>query len=169
MDKNSLNFSSSKHFWKVMKTMKYFLALLLLAIGTKAFSQHVYPEVIDNCYLDQFVYESDSLIAKLDNDKIIEVITASWDENTKKSADGFLGLQVLVNNRGASCLMSIQNGTNMKTKKMNLTESINDNLKWPRMPQKVSVIMVLTFNKGEIELKRMGTIDKKSLVEIDNQ
>jgi hypothetical protein len=152
-----------------MKTMKYFLALLLLAIGTKAFSQHVYPEVIDYCYLDMFVYESDSLIAKLDNDKIIEVITAAWDEKTKKSADGFLGLQMLVNNRGASCLMSIQNGTNMKTKKMNLTESINDNLKWPRMPQKVSVIMVLTFDKGEIELKRMGTIDKKSLVEIDNQ
>jgi hypothetical protein len=152
-----------------MRPLKHLFVIVLLSLSTHAFSQHVYPEVIDNCYLDQFVYESDSLIAKLDKDKIIEVITASWDEKTKKSADGFLGLQVLVNNRGASCLMSIQNETNMKTKKMNLTESINDNLKWPRMPQKVSVIMVLTFNKGEIELKRMGTIDKKSLVEIDNQ
>lgn len=152
-----------------MKIFKYSISLVLIVLCTQVSAQHVYPEVIDNCYLDQFVYESDSLLAKLENEKIIEVITASWDEKTKKSAEGFLGLQILVNNRGASCLMSIQNGTNMKTKKMNLTESINDNLKWPRMPQKVSVIMVLSFNKGEIELKRMGTIDKKSLVEIDNQ
>lgn len=151
-----------------MKAQKLFIALLFLGFGTQAFSQHVYPEVIDNCYLDQFIFESDSTIAKLDKDKIIEVITSGWDEKTLKSANGMLGLQVLVNNRGASCLMSIQNETNMKTKKMNLTETINDNLKWPRMPQKVSVIMVLTFDKGEIDLKRLGTKDKKSLIALDH-
>ncbi|PIQ48424.1 MAG: hypothetical protein COW03_10395 [Cytophagales bacterium CG12_big_fil_rev_8_21_14_0_65_40_12] len=152
-----------------MKAQKLFIALLFLGFGTQAFSQHVYPEVIDNCYLDQFIFESDSTIAKLDKDKIIEVITTGWDEKTLKSAEGVLSLQVLVNNRGASCLMSIQNETNMKTKKMNLTETINDNLKWPRMPQKVSVIMVLTFDKGKIDLKRLGTKDKKSLIALDHQ
>uniref|UniRef100_UPI0040489269 hypothetical protein n=1 Tax=Roseivirga sp. TaxID=1964215 RepID=UPI0040489269 len=152
-----------------MKAQKLFIALLFLGFGTQAFSQHVYPEVIDNCYLDQFIFESDSTIAKLDKDKIIEVITAGWDEKTLKNADGVLSLQVLVNNRGASCLMSIQNETNMKTKKMNLTETINDNLKWPRMPQKVSVLMVLTFDKGEIDLKRLGTKDKKTLIALDHQ
>ncbi|MFT6216114.1 MAG: hypothetical protein ACJAS3_002522 [Roseivirga sp.] len=149
-----------------MKAFKYFLAIVLFGFSTEAFSQHVYPEVIDNCYLDQFVYESDSIIAKLENEKIIEVITGSWDAKTKKNAEGFLGVQILVNNRGASCLMSVKNNTNIKTKKMNLANSINDNLKWPRMPQKVSVIAVLTFEDGKIELKRMGTKDNKNIIEI---
>jgi len=168
MAKKSLNFFPLNTS-TIMKAQKLFIALLFLGFGTQAFSQHVYPEVIDNCYLDQFIFESDSTIAKLDKDKIIEVITTGWDEKTLKSAEGVLSLQVLVNNRGASCLMSIQNETNMKTKKMNLTETINDNLKWPRMPQKVSVIMVLTFDKGKIDLKRLGTKDKKSLIALDHQ
>ncbi|MFT6970779.1 MAG: hypothetical protein ACJAXX_001345 [Roseivirga sp.] len=85
---------------------------------------------------------------------------------TKKNAEGFLAVQILVNNRGTSCLMSVKNNTNIKTKKMNLANSINDNLKWPRMPQKVSVIAVLTFEDGKIELKRMGTKDNKKIIEI---
>jgi hypothetical protein len=149
-----------------MKPIKHIFIITALCLSSQAFAQHVYPEVIDNCYLDQFVFESDSLLAKLENEKIIEVITASWDEKTKKNAEGFLGIQILVNNRGASCLMSVRNETNIKTKKMNLAASINDNLVWPRMPQKVSVIAVITFKDGEIELKRMGTKDKQSIIEI---
>jgi hypothetical protein len=31
--------------------------------------------------------------------------------------------------------MSLRNATNIKTKKMNIVESINDNLKWPRISE----------------------------------
>ncbi|MFT6970780.1 MAG: hypothetical protein ACJAXX_001346 [Roseivirga sp.] len=72
-----------------MKAFKYFLAIVLFGFSTEAFSQHVYPEVIDNCYLDQFVYESDSIIAKLENEKIIEVITGSWDAKLKRMLKAF--------------------------------------------------------------------------------
>lgn len=151
-----------------MKPLKP-LALFLFFLGSSPlFSQHVYPEVIDNCYLDQFVFEKDHLLAKLDNNKIIEAVTGNWDEKMKKSATGVLGLQILVDNRGSSCLMSVRNDTNLKTKKMNLAQSINDNLKWPRMQQKVSAIVVLLFKDGEIEIKRMGTVDNQNLIEIDN-
>ena len=68
-----------------------------------------------------------------------------------------------------SCLMSIRNETNIKTKKMDLTNSINDNLKWPRMQQKVSVIVVMEFKEGEITMKRMGTLDMKTLTEVGGE
>ncbi|MGW8121254.1 hypothetical protein ACV07N_01245 [Roseivirga echinicomitans] len=149
-----------------MKTTRLFSLLLCLSVSSQAFAQHVFPEVVDNCYLDQFVYETDELLAKLENEKIIEIVTASWDEKTKSSAEGILGFQVLVDNRGTSCLMSFRNETNIKTKKLNLVNSVNDNLKWPRMPQKVSVIVVMEFKKGEITMKRMGTKDMKTLTEV---
>ena len=149
-----------------MKTTRLFMMLICCVLSSQAFGQHVFPDVIDNCYLDQFVYETDEILAKLDNEKIIETVTASWDEKTKKNAEGILGFQVLVDNRGTSCLMSIRNETNIKTKKMNLASSINDNLQWPRMQQKVSVIVVMEFKEGEITMKRMGTKDMKTLTEV---
>tara|TARA_A100000171_G_scaffold35578_1_gene34120 strand:- start:659 stop:1123 length:465 start_codon:yes stop_codon:yes gene_type:complete len=152
-----------------MKTIRLFFLLLCFCFSHQAFAQHVFPDVVDNCYLDQFVYETDEILAKLDNEKIIEVVTASWDEKTKKNAEGILGFQVLVDNRGTSCLMSIRNETNIKTKKMNLVSSINDNLKWPRMQQKVSVIVVMEFKDGEITMKRMGTKDMKTLTEVGGE
>ena len=145
------------------------MMLICCVLSSQAFGQHVFPDVIDNCYLDQFVYETDEILAKLEDEKIIETVTASWDEKTKKNAEGILGFQVLVDNRGTSCLMSIRNETNIKTKKMNLAGSINDNLKWPRMQQKVSVIVVMEFKEGEITMKRMGTKDMKTLTEVGGE
>jgi len=152
-----------------MKTTRLFMMLICCVLSSQAFGQHVFPDVIDNCYLDQFVYETDEILAKLEDEKIIETVTASWDEKTKKNAEGILGFQVLVDNRGTSCLMSIRNETNIKTKKMNLAGSINDNLKWPRMQQKVSVIVVMEFKEGEITMKRMGTKDMKTLTEVGGE
>ena len=153
-----------------MKSLRLTFFALFLFSSLSAFSQHVYGEKIDNCYLDQFIFESDKIIAKLDNEKITEVVTTGFDAKVKKGIEGILGFQVLVDNRGNSCLMSVRNDTNQKTKKLNLASSINDNLKWPRMAQKVSVIVVMEFEKGgEITVKRMGTVDNKNLIELSGE
>ena len=151
-----------------MKATRYFFITLLLCVVQAAFSQNVYPEATNHCYLDQFVLESDSIIAKIDNEKIIEAVTGSWDAKTKSKIEGVLGLQILVDNRGNSCLVSFRNDTNQKAKKLNLESNVNDNLKWPRQPKKVSAIVVLEFNKGEITARRMGTTDYVNLVELEN-
>ncbi len=151
-----------------MKSPKYFFTTLLLVITQAAFSQNVYPEATNHCYLDQFLLESDSIIAKLDKEKIVEAITGSWDSKIKDKIEGIIGLQVLVDNRGNSCLVSYRNDTNQKTKKLSLEASVNDNLKWPRQPKKVSAIIVLEFQDGEIIARRMGTQDYVNLVELNN-
>jgi hypothetical protein len=149
-----------------MKTLRLYFSALFLIFCAQSFAQHAYPEVTNNCYLDQFVLESDSIIAKLDNAKIIEAVTQGWDQKMKDKIEGVLGLQILVDNRGNSCLISYRNDTNAKPKKMNIEANVNDHLKWPRQPKKVSAIVVLEFKDGEITARRMGTKDYVSLIEI---
>ncbi len=151
-----------------MKSPKCFFTTLLLVVVQTAFSQNVYPEATNHCYLDQFLLESDAIIAKNDNEKIIEAITGNWDDKIKNKIEGVIGLQILVDNRGSSCLVSYRNDTNQKVKKLNLEANVNDNLKWPRQPKKVSAIVVLEFKKGKITARRMGTTDYVNLVELKN-
>lgn len=149
-----------------MEKLKHLLFALMMIGSLQSFAQHAYPEVTNNCYLDQFVLESDSIIAKIDKAKIIEAVTQGWDSKMKSKIEGVLGLQILVDNRGNSCLISYRNDTNQKPKKMNIEGNVNDHLKWPRQSIKVSAIAVLEFKDGEISVKRMGTKDYVNLVEL---
>lgn len=142
------------------------LALLIAGLCLNVKAQHVYPEVYDHCYLDQFDFETDQIIAKIDSKTLIKTITRGWDKKTLNKAEGSLGLQILVDRRGNSCLMSVRNDTNMKLKKLNLNKNINDNLKWERLSNKISTIILLEFKDGEISMKRLGTLDKVKLLEI---
>ena len=144
------------------------ITFALFALYHSAFSQHVYPEVYDNCYLDEFIFEEDKILVPQDTERIKEVVTMGWDKKMFKGAEGYLGLQILIDNRGNSCLMSVRNDTSMKLKKMNLEENINNNLKWQRIAKKVSAIILLEFDGDKISVKRLGTVDLVNLVEIDN-
>ncbi|MEC7752478.1 MAG: hypothetical protein VYB44_00490 [Bacteroidota bacterium] len=130
------------------------------------YGQYVYPERFENCYLDEFKYEETRIIAEIDNEKLKSVITSGWDDKMLKKAEGFLGLQILVDRKGGSCLMSVRNDTNMKLKKMNLEANVNENLKWKGQSDKISAIVLLEFKDGEIVVKRLGTTDMRNLVEI---
>jgi hypothetical protein len=149
-----------------MKTAKLLFSALLMFFCVQVYAQNAYPEATNNCYLDQFTLESDAIIAKIDNQKIIDAVTKSWDAKMLKKIEGVLGLQILVDNRGNSCLISYRNDTNQKSKKLNIENNVNDNLKWPRQSTKISAIAVLQFKEGKITAKRMGTTDYVNLVEI---
>lgn len=151
-----------------MRSPKQLIFLCMLCIGSAVYGQNVYPIATNNCYLDEFILESDSIIAQASTEKIIEAVTASWDDKMKDKIEGVLGLQILVDHRGNSCLVSYRNDTNQKPKKLNLEANINDNLQWPRQAKKVSAIVVMEFAKGEITVKRMGTKDYVNLVELDH-
>lgn len=149
------------------RTALFCLLFAFLFLGN-LHAQHVYPEKFDHCYLDEFKYEETSIIAQIDYEDLKKVVTEGWDSKMLKGAEGNLGLQILVDRRGKSCLMSVRNDTNLKMKKMNLEENINNHLQWKGQSEKISVIMVLNFEKGEISIKRLGTKDMINLVEIDN-
>lgn len=145
----------------------FLLLTALFTIGSLK-AQYVYPEKFEHCYLDEFKFEETSIIAQIDNEEIKKVLTEGWDSKMLKGAEGNLGLQILVDRQGKSCLMSVRNDTNLKMKKMNLEEKINNNLKWKGQSDKISAILVLHFEKGEISIKRLGTTDMRTLTEIDN-
>lgn len=149
-----------------MKKLLIFSALVCLTLS--AYSQHIYPEVYDNCYLDEFIFEQEKIIVPQEDQRIKEVVMMGWDKKMTNGADGILGLQILIDNRGRSCLMSVRNDTNLKLKKMNLEENINNNLKWQTVSKKVSAIILLEFDGEDISVKRLGTVDMVNLVEIKN-
>jgi hypothetical protein len=141
--------------------------MLIAFIATGSLNaQHVYPEKFDNCYLDEFKFEETSIIAEIEDKVLTQVITEGWDDKMLKKAEGYLGLQILVDRRGKSCLMSVRNDTNMKLKKMKLNENIDNNLKWKGQEDKISVIVLLQFEGDQITVKRLGTTDMVNLVEI---
>lgn len=143
-----------------------FFTLLLSCFCLKSPAQHVYPEVYDHCYLDEFEFETDKLIARMKPNTLIETVSQSWSKKMVDKAEGYLGLQILVDKRGNSCLVSVRNDTNLNLKKLDLNKSIADNLKWPRMSGKICVIVLLEFKDGQISMKRLGTQDMRNLVEI---
>ena len=149
-----------------MKRIVIFSVLLCFSVITKG--HYIYPEIYKNCYVDQFDFEKDKIIVPQEAERIIEVVTMGWDEKVLKKAKGFLGLQMLIDKKGKSCLMSVRNDTNMKPKKMNLEGNINDHLEWQRLANKISVIILLEFDGENISVKRLGTLDMVNLVEIDN-
>lgn len=140
--------------------------MAFMAIGTLK-AQYVYPEKFENCYLDEFKFEETSIIAEVDNELLKAAVTKGWDAKMLKGAEGNLGLQILVDRQGKSCLMSVRNDSNLKLKKLNLEENINEHLKWKGQSEKISAILVLHFEEGEITIKRLGTTDMRNLVEIN--
>lgn len=140
--------------------------MAFMVIGTLK-AQYVYPEKFDNCYLDEFKFEETSIIAEVDNELLKAAVTKGWDAKMLKGAEGNLGLQILVDRQGKSCLMSVRNDSNLKLKKLNLEENVNEHLKWKGQSEKISAIVVLQFEEGEITIKRLGTTDMRTLVEIN--
>ncbi|MFY0594747.1 hypothetical protein [Roseivirga sp.] len=150
--------------------MRYLLLTILLCLGfaSSLSAQHVYPLKFDDCYLDQFKFETDFIQVKVDEKVLIEKVTAGWTSKMIEKAVGDLGLQILVDKRGKSCLVSVRNDTNMKMKKMNLSANINNKLQWERSENKISALVLLQFKDGTITTKRLGTVDMKNLTEIKN-
>lgn len=143
------------------------ICLTLCLAGASLQAQYVYPERFeDNCYLDEFDYESTEIIAKIDESVLIETITQGWSDKILKGAEGNLGMQILVDERGRSCLVSVRNDTNLKMKKLNLIENVGQ-LKWNRLTKKISPVVVFVFGEEGIEVKRLGTSDQKTLTEIN--
>ncbi|OEJ99939.1 hypothetical protein [Roseivirga misakiensis] len=150
--------------------MRYLFIVIFLSLGftSQLSAQHVYPIKFDDCYLDQFKFETDLIRVKVDQKELIDKITAGWTSKMINKAVGDLGLQILVDKRGNSCLVSVRNDTNMNLKKMNLSKNINSKLKWTGTGDKISALVLLQFKDGTITTKRLGTVDMKNLTEIIN-
>jgi hypothetical protein len=92
---------------------------------------------------------------------LAKTILWSFDDKTKSKIKDVLSLQIVVDTDGRSCLLSLENKTNIKTAKLNLKKNIDENLIWNNSSNKVSALIILKFNSNSIQFKRIGINGKK--------
>jgi len=130
------------------------------------YAQNIFPEKFDGCITDSFALESDTITARIQDSHLIDVIVNSLDSKTREKIRGTLSLQIIVDLDGNSCLMSLKNDTNIKTKNLNLKQYIDKELKWENPYEKVAAIVVYRFEKKEVKFKRIGMNAKRGVHEL---
>lgn len=137
----------------------FFLAFYSLT-GT---AQHIYPEKFTGCNTDHFALEGDSITGKIDMKYFLKTILSGIDSKSREKLSGILSLQIVVDTDGHSCLISIENETNIPTTKLNLKATIDNSLIWQKPGQKVSPMLMLKFNPVSVQYKRIGLNGKKGM------
>ena len=140
-----------------MRVSRYFIFFIFFISETEVFSQHIFPVVYTNCNTDYFALERDKALAAIDDAQFLSVITRNLNDRARSKIKGNISLQIMVDQLGNSCLISLKNETNISTRKLNLKTAIDENLKWEMPDKKVSVIALVRFkDDGTTELLRLG-------------
>jgi hypothetical protein len=151
------------------KIFQLVIVFICLSLTNMIEAQNVFPNKFDACITDRFGLEKDSLEARIDSKYLINTVLSGIDEKYKSKLNGILKLQIIVNTDGKSCLISIENNTNIKTSKLNLKKTIDDNLIWNiNQKNKVSPLIILKFNSNSVQLKRIGVSGNFVMKEIFN-
>ncbi|MGY0391691.1 hypothetical protein ACW5R3_03885 [Bizionia sp. KMM 8389] len=143
-----------------IKLICYFTLMMLFI--NNCFSQSIFKTSFEGCNTDYFNIESDSIVAVTKND-IIKVLANNLDEQVISGIKGILSLQILIDDEGKSCLLSVDNETNIKNERLNLKNIINSKLEWYKPKEKISALIIIKFYGNEVELKRLGISPEKGL------
>ncbi len=119
-------------------------------------AQHIFPEQYEGCISNRFAMERDSMKVHIDSEDFIERLRTYLGEGLIKKIEGELRLQVIVDVDGNSCLLSLENGTNVKSKKINLKPWCDNEVKWEGYTEKVAAIILLQFSNASIQYRRIG-------------
>ena len=132
------------------------------------YTQNIFSEKFEGCNTDRFATESDKIKVKPSDKDITLVLTNSFYEKNIEKVRGELSLQIIVDVDGSSCLISIDNKTNIKSENLELKNIIDNYLVWQKPTEKTSVMISLIFRRKKITKKRIGISGKKGLHEISN-
>ena len=141
------------------------LIYILLAFSLNTFAQDIFEKKFENCDTEKFVMERNTISVKQKTD-FVNILATNFDKKTVKEIRGLLSLQVIVNEEGGSCLLSIDNETNIRTEDLNLKMIIDNEVKWYKPKEKTSVILAIKFYGNEVELKRIGLSSEKGFHEL---
>ncbi|MBP1616258.1 MAG: hypothetical protein H6Q14_85 [Bacteroidetes bacterium] len=140
--------------------MKARLLILFYCICASMNAQQVFSEKFSNCNVTAFSLETDSIIAKVDNKQLVNLIFESLDAQAWDYIEGYLMLQVIVGLDGGSCLLSLENKTNIPTSQMNLKSVIDSELIWQKPSCITSAILLVVIGKNGVAVKRFGSNGK---------
>lgn len=135
--------------------MKLSISFILFLLAFQGYGQQLFAETFEKCNTDRFVMESDSVTIQPVED-LIEVLSINMEEETIEKIRGVLFIQILVDQRGRSCLLSAENSTNIATEKLFLKELIDQNLFWQWPDEKTAVVIGMNFRENAVQFLRMG-------------
>ena len=130
--------------------------LFIVLNKTLMLSQNLFPEKYVGCSTESFSLEMDTVRAKINVQDFIKTIFQNVSEKTKNKIEGELFLQILVDLEGKSCLISLENKTNIKTKRLNLKETIDNKIMWSKPKEMVSPVIILRMKSKQVFFSRWG-------------
>ena len=139
-----------------IKQITYIIVFFLLGIVNHLKAQHLFSTTFQDCVTDEFALESDTVNARLSSVDFVESIMEQLNPEVKKKIKGELVFQILVDKEGNSCLLSFENKTNIRTKKLKFKKWIDHTIKWQAPTEKVSAIISLKFKGNHVDYSRMG-------------
>ncbi len=151
---------------------KFFLMLIGLLFFNFSFGQHLYPEKFKGCIIDKFCLDCGDTKAQLPPDFGNEFIS-NLNEKYLRKINGLIEMQVLVDSVGTPCLLSAENSSNVKLKKLGIQRGINLTSKWtPAIvegkPERSSVSLLITFKEGTYSINRRN-FDSESYSNLESR
>ena len=92
-------------------------------------AQNLYQEKFNECKLSTFCLDCGDTKAEPQS-TIIDEIIKNLHQSNFSNAKGIILAQILIDENGKPCLLSVQNKTNIPTKKLNLKKAINNTSNW---------------------------------------
>ena len=123
-------------------------------------AQQALKEKFDACSTTNFSPETTSIIAKIDNKELVNVIFQSLDSQAQSMIEGYLLLQIVVGEDGHSCLQSMENKTNIPSDQMKIKSTIDSKLVWEKPSKAVSTMVLVVIGKNGVAVKRFGSTGK---------
>ena len=157
MTKNSLTFQ---------KRYFYVSTLIILFITNSSFGQHLFDEKFEGCNTSHFVVESDSISVKPLDQDILTILAENFEKEVITEIRGLVSIQILVDQEGDSCVLSLENDTNIETTDLNIKNILDDKLRWTKPDKNKSVIVAIKFYGDSVELKRIGLNAEKGYHEL---
>ena len=141
------------------------LILFSLSFGSQA--QNIFDEKFEGCNTDRFATEKDSIKVRETDKDLVYVLANNLETENVRKIKGLLSFQIIVDLNGKSCLLSVDNETNIPTEKLNLKEIIDNNLNWEKPIEKTSVIVAIMFYGTSVQKKRIGMSSEKGFHPIE--
>lgn len=139
-----------------MKKILFAIAISITAISLRA--QSLYPEKFEDCKLSSFCVDCGESKAQPPKTIIQNLLTGIGQKNLG-ILKGTIELQILINQDGKPCLLSVDNKTNISSTDLKLKASINGSENWtPAVTggknENSSVSIILQFENGKYAATR---------------
>ena len=142
--------------------MRHIVLLFTIFLTTQLSGQSIFKETQVGCDLDMFHLESDTLLTTYKTiDSLAMDFYKGLNPKFRETLKGVIAIQIYVDMGGSPCCVSIQNDSNITSRKLGIKDAINSLGSWSvpvydLKPANVCAIVRLTFSESQIFIERVG-------------